>query len=388
MLWMIHQWYRIASSAGQLYDLADLTKVTCLRGKSRLTLSSFLYNWNRILDGMKTQPNEETKLIIFAPNIKQYTDEIKHDNDIFDRAKDSGPQESYQFLHDAAKAYIMRIREESNRAAIQKKLSGSEYASAHFVLEKGKGKGKGDRGRTPSRDRRWEDRSNNDNYPSPQQAAKGFTKGGKGKGRSQSKGRGRSPSKGKGKGKSRGRSDSPGKGKGKGKSRPFSRGRSPSKGKGKGNFEKKPCPFFAKGICNRGKDCWNVHDPQNVQATPAAAAGNTPKPKKKRNKSKSGTPAIVSGTPAIIIAAVASFLSGAEGFIVPGNHSSSIMIENNMLHNQSQDLACEAAVTGAIRFNENPEVIEFPVGTKCGNTVNVAAQPKGESLEWKKLSTW
>jgi hypothetical protein len=40
MLWMIHQWYRIASSAGQLYDLADLTKVTCLRGKSRLTLSS------------------------------------------------------------------------------------------------------------------------------------------------------------------------------------------------------------------------------------------------------------------------------------------------------------------------------------------------------------
>ena len=129
MLWMIHQWYRIASSAGQLYDLADLTKVTCLRGKSRLTLSSFLYNWNRILDGMKTQPNEETKLIIFAPNIKQYTDEIKHDIDIFDRAKDSDPQKSYQFLYDAAKAYIMRIREESNRAAIQKKLSGSEYAS-------------------------------------------------------------------------------------------------------------------------------------------------------------------------------------------------------------------------------------------------------------------
>ena len=80
---MIHRWYRIAASAGQLYDLADLIKVTCIRGKSKLTLSSFLYNWDRVIEGMKNPPNEETKLIFFAPNIKQYTDEIRHDIDVF-----------------------------------------------------------------------------------------------------------------------------------------------------------------------------------------------------------------------------------------------------------------------------------------------------------------
>jgi hypothetical protein len=62
-----------------------------------------------------------------------------------------------------------------------------------------------------------------------------------------------------------------------------------------------------------------------------------------------------------MIAAVASLVSNAYGFAVPVVDSSSFMIQNDMLQNLSQDMVCETAVTGAIRFNVDAEIIEYPV---------------------------
>ena len=259
----------------------------------------------------------------------------------------------------------MRTREDFNRASVQKKLNGTleRGANAH-VGNTDVGKGKGKRSRSPSKgkskgkgyDRGRSYDRNNDDEPT-QNSHKGQTKGSS---------RGRSPSKGKGKGKGKPRSSSfrsgsKGKGKGKGKA---DRSRSPSKGKGKGKGGKKPCPFFAKGICTHGDKCWNSHEGGSAQANAASAnpANTEPKPKKNKKKTLYGTPAKSSGAVAIMIAAVASCIQAASGFVGSCVLSNPIMhLNQSMLLEQPQGCVSKVGRKGPIVFDTDHSIVEFEV---------------------------
>ena len=109
-------------------------------------MSQFLFIWDGVLDKMKEKPTENTKKILFVPQIKNYK-EIDHEIDVYDRAKEGDPEKTYQYLYDAAKAYLRRIREDSNRAAVQRRLNGTleRGASANVGHSSEKGKGRGGR---------------------------------------------------------------------------------------------------------------------------------------------------------------------------------------------------------------------------------------------------
>ena len=136
MLFMLYQFFRTAENAGALFDLADLMKVHSRDRNDRLLpLQQFIDTWDAVLVGMKDQPDENTKEVLFKEQIENYA-ELEHDMHDYWKAKPGDPKRSYKFLLDSAKDYLQRQREQNNRAAVQNKLTGGKRGSAFPVNDK------------------------------------------------------------------------------------------------------------------------------------------------------------------------------------------------------------------------------------------------------------
>ena len=198
---MVIDYFRVSEEQGALFDLTDLMSVRMSGGD----LTSFLFSWKTILNGMKHVPEEPTKLHLFYTQVKEFKG-IEWELEIYARAKPGDKERTYDYLLEACESYLTRKRLEKNRKAVERQVGRGHNAAPAPSGDGGSSSGKGGKGNRKKVKR---------------------DKPGKGK-RDHSRGRDES----RGRSKERGRSKGSGKGSSKGRSK--SRGSSSSSGGGKG----------------------------------------------------------------------------------------------------------------------------------------------------------
>ena len=248
LLWLVYHHFRLTEEAGGLYDLNDLMAVK-LKGDQ--SLDKFMANWDSVLAGMRAEPPEEVRKVLFYNQVKN-SQVLRTQIERYRLADVGHEDKTYTFLVKMVRSYLDRKLRENNRNQISHALAGEKIPAEHAKGRggRGKGRGKGSRSRSPAAQEKgvcyqFQREGNCDREDCKYRHVK-------------EKERSRSPGKGK-------------KGKGRGKG---NRSRSPSP---KGI----PCQFFLSGHCKFAEKCWNKHE--GKPSAPASAGKSaSPAPKGRR----------------------------------------------------------------------------------------------------------
>ena len=138
---MVIDYFRVSEEQGALFDLTDLMSVRMSGGD----LTSFLFSWKTILNGMKHVPEEPTKLHLFYTQVKEFKG-IEWELEIYARAKPGDKERTYDYLLEACESYLTRKRLEKNRKAVEKQVSRGHNAAPAPSGDGGSSSGKGGKG--------------------------------------------------------------------------------------------------------------------------------------------------------------------------------------------------------------------------------------------------
>ena len=105
-LFMVYAAYEIDADRGALYDLSDLMRVTF---KTDREMPSFLHTWSRTVQGLsEPQPEGNLRTLLFEQLQKSHA--LRPDMHYFDRLSRDHEDKTYQFLLNAAKRYVDRVK--------------------------------------------------------------------------------------------------------------------------------------------------------------------------------------------------------------------------------------------------------------------------------------
>ena len=237
-MFRLHNYFATNALHGSVYDMEDL--MNCVMVNENLT--TFIRNWDTILSGIPTPPDNSVLEPLFHRQIKKCK-VIDHDIQVYERALEGSEQRCYEFLYKAVVNHLKRQRLQKNRDRIARQ-TGVPTAPA----------------------------------PPAKKIPKGFcvdwVKNGSCS-RDKCTYKHQTP---------RGRSQTPGR-------TPTTPRRTPSPG-GKGKGKRQECKFFKQGVCNRGDKCNFLHKGQPAAPAPgdssARASSSGKKDKKHKKKERKG----------------------------------------------------------------------------------------------------
>ena len=238
LMFRLHNYFATNALHGSVYDMEDL--MNCVMVNENLT--TFIRNWDTILSGIPTPPDNSVLEPLFHRQIKKCK-VIDHDIQVYERALEGSEQRCYEFLYKAVVNHLKRQRLQKNRDRIARQ-TGVPTAPA----------------------------------PPAKKIPKGFcvdwVKNGSCS-RDKCTYKHQTP---------RGRSQTPGR-------TPTTPRRTPSPG-GKGKGKTQECKFFKQGVCNRGDKCNFLHKGQPAAPAPgdssARASSSGKKDKKHKKKERKG----------------------------------------------------------------------------------------------------
>ena len=135
---MVKEHIKLDEAAGALYDIADLINVKW-QGDNRLEL--VLSNWESVLCGIKTEPDDATKETLFYEQVRN-SSALKYDLVLYEHAEPGHADKSYDFLRKAIRRYLESRQRRANRKQIADALSKQGGSVVALPAQKGKG-GKG-----------------------------------------------------------------------------------------------------------------------------------------------------------------------------------------------------------------------------------------------------
>ena len=124
VLYLFDQYFKTSEEVGSLYSVEDLLKVRLVNDD----LSTFLSNWESVISGLSHMPDETNMRDIFLRELRQ-SKKIKHDLEIYDRAKEGSEQHTSLFLKNSIKEMLTRERKHKNRDRIAP-AQGDKYGAA------------------------------------------------------------------------------------------------------------------------------------------------------------------------------------------------------------------------------------------------------------------
>jgi hypothetical protein len=114
-------------------------------------LETFLSNWESVLSGMATEPDDQVKQLLFLEQLRPSA-ALRMDINHYDKLEPGAPDRSYAYLHRAVRRRLERERDRENRKSVACALTqahGNAPASPPLAHRRGgsEGKGQGSGGR-------------------------------------------------------------------------------------------------------------------------------------------------------------------------------------------------------------------------------------------------
>ena len=113
LMFRLRNYFATNALHGSVYDMEDL--MNCVMVNENLT--TFIRNWDTILSGIPTPPDNSVLEPLFHRQIKKCK-VIDHDIQVYERALEGSEQRCYEFLYKAVVNHLKRQRLQKNRDRI------------------------------------------------------------------------------------------------------------------------------------------------------------------------------------------------------------------------------------------------------------------------------